>query len=323
MQNKLKIFKKPRLRSPIFVAAWPGMGEVAFRAGSFIVEALKCEEFAHIEAGDFFYHTGSFIQDGVINIPQLPSSKFYYFKNKLGKNDLIVFLSNAQPDLNKADEYSRLIINLAKDFKVGTVFTFAAMPLPIDHTQASGAWACATTKELLDEFKKDNINTINEANISGMNGLFMGIAKENGFNGISILGEIPLYTIQIANPKASLAVLEIFSKITGINMDTGPLLDETKRVNSEIENLVDYLKASVHQAEEPIDEAEIQRLKKTLSQHTKLPESMKIKFELLFEQAKKDISKAAELKRELDKWAAYKDYEDRFLDLFKKTNEKA
>ena len=37
---------------------------------------------------------------------------------------------------------------------------------------------------------------------------------------------------------------------------------------------------------------------------------------------KTDISKAKELKSELDKWNVYKDYEDRFLDLFKKTKEK-
>lgn len=323
MNGKLKILKKPRLKNPILVAAWPGMGEVAFRAGSFMVEALKCEEFARIESGDFFYHTGSLIQDGIINTPKLPTSVFYYFRNKHGKNDLIVFLSNAQPDLSKAGGYSKLITGLAKEFRVSTVFTFAAMPLPIDHTQESQPWACATDKALLAELKKNDLNTVNEANISGMNGLFMGLAKQAGFKGISILGEIPLYTIQIANPKASLSVISAFSKITGINMDTQALVEESKKVDSEIEKLVDYLKASAPKADEPIDEEEIQQLKKSLSQHTKLPESVKIKVELLFDQAKKDITKANDLKKELDKWAAYKDYEDRFLDLFKKTKEKA
>jgi len=38
--------------------------------------------------------------------------------------------------------------------------------------------------------------------------------------------------------------------------------------------------------------------------------------------AKTDISKANELKAELDQWNVYKEYEDRFLDLFKKTKGK-
>jgi len=36
---------------------------------------------------------------------------------------------------------------------------------------------------------------------------------------------------------------------------------------------------------------------------------------------KTDLSRANELKMELDKWNVYKDYEDRFLDLFKKKKE--
>ena len=42
--------------------------------------------------------------------------------------------------------------------------------------------------------------------------------------------------------------------------------------------------------------------------------------EELFDQARQDRSKAYELKRELDRLDVFKDYEDRFLDLFKKAN---
>jgi hypothetical protein len=38
----------------------------------------------------------------------------------------------------------------------------------------------------------------------------------------------------------------------------------------------------------------------------------------MFEQARQDRSKAMELKRELDRHGVFKQYEDRFLDLFKK-----
>ena len=42
------------------------------------------------------------------------------------------------------------------------------------------------------------------------------------------------------------------------------------------------------------------------------------RIEGLFEQATKDRSKAFELKRVLDRLGVFKQYEDRFLDLFKK-----
>ncbi|MBV8318546.1 MAG: hypothetical protein JOZ53_26700, partial [Planctomycetaceae bacterium] len=43
------------------------------------------------------------------------------------------------------------------------------------------------------------------------------------------------------------------------------------------------------------------------------------RIEQLFEQAKQDRSYAYELKRELDRLNVYPEYEDRFLDLFKKS----
>ena len=84
---------------------------------------------------------------------------------------------------------------------------------------------------------------------------------------------------------------------------------------------MDYLKLGP-QGAGPIGNEEIERIKKSLSQFTKLPVSVKEKIENLFKQAKYDIAKANELKAELDKWNAYKEYEDRFLDLFKKTKDK-
>ena len=46
--DEINFIKRPRLRKPYFICAWPGMGEVAFKAVSYLVEQLKCEEFASI-----------------------------------------------------------------------------------------------------------------------------------------------------------------------------------------------------------------------------------------------------------------------------------
>ena len=108
--NALISSKKPRLKKPYLVVAWPGMGEVAFKAVNYLVDELKAVEFASIAPEEFFYFTGSVITKGLLDLPALPQGKFYYWKNKTGKNDLVIFLSNAQPDLSKADSYSKIII---------------------------------------------------------------------------------------------------------------------------------------------------------------------------------------------------------------------
>lgn len=317
----VKINKRPRLKNPCLIVAWPGMGEVAFKAATYLIEQLKAEEFASIPAEEFFYLTSSLVQQGVLSIPELPYSKFYYYKNKQGKSDFIIFISNAQPDLARADAYSRRVIQVAKSFKVDTVISFASMPLGIDHTHEPGVWFAATTSEISSRLKKIGLSVLSEGAISGMNGLFLGIAKREGLKGFCLLGEIPLYTIQIDNPKASCAVLKALSKMLNLNLDFARLIEQGRNMEGEINKLLDYLKLG-GQAVGPIGEEEIEKIKHSLSQLTKLPVSIKSKIEDLFLSAQSDISRAAELKAELDKWNVYKEYEDRFLDLFKKTEEK-
>jgi len=318
----IKISKRPRLKNPYLIVAWPGMGEVAFKAASYLVNILKAEEFAVILPEEFFYLTGSVIKEGVLNVPELPQSKFYYWKNKFGKNDLIIFLSSAQPDLAKAKSYSEKIVHIAKNFNVETIVSFASMPQPIDHTQEPGVWFASTSPELNNNFKKYNFNILSEGQISGMNGLFLGMAKREGFKGFCLLGGIPLYTIQIENPKASLAVLSALTKILNIQIDFTNLIEQAEIMEGEINKLLDYLKLGAGAQSGPIGEEEIEKIKKTLSQLTKLPVSVKERIEKLFEVSKTDITKANELKAELDKWNVYKEYEDRFLDLFRKKKDK-
>lgn len=323
MEN-LVIIKKPRLKKPYLIVAWPGMGEVAFKAAQYLIQELKCQEFARIIPDGFFYHSGSTVSDGILEVPQLPQGKFYYWKNHSGKgslnakNDLVIFLSNAQPDLSKADSYSQIIIGLAKDLGVESVVSFASMPQATDHTQDAGVWFTATDQKLKESLKKYSFLPLAEGQISGMNGLFLGIAKKAGLKGFCLLGEIPLYTIQIENPKASSAVLAAFSKIANIPVNLGPLQEQAQAMENEINKLLEYLKLGSSGSTAPIGEEEVELIKKSLSQLTNLPASVKEKIEKLFEESRQDLSKAKELKIQLDKWNVYKEYEDKFLDLFRK-----
>jgi len=326
--DQVKITKRPKLKNAYMIVAWPGMGEVAFKAASHLVDQLKAQEFAVIPSEGYFYLTGSIVQKGILSAPILPESKFYFWKNPAARRskktdigDLVIFLSNSQPDLNKAQEYSQAILKVAKTFNVRMVIGFAAMPLPVEHNHDPQVWFAATSEELNKELKRFELNILTEGQISGMNGLFLGIAKKSGLNGFCLLGEIPLYTIQIENPKAASAVLSVLAKILNVNIDLARLKEQSDNLDNEINKLLEYLKVG-SQIAGPISDADIETIKKSLSQLTKLPVSVKETIEKLFLQAESDIAKAGELKRELDKWNVYKEYEDRFLDLFKKSREK-
>ena len=321
MKITISLSKKPRLRKPVLICAWPGMGEVAFKLGLYLRDKLKMEEFGTLLAPELFPPTGIWIENNLVQLPKAGIGKFYFYKNKAGSSDLIVFLSDAQPLLEHAYEYCKKILLTAKDLKVYRIFSFAAMPQPIDHTLESQVWFCATGKKLFDELNSLNLGlkTLSAGQVSGLNGLFLGVAKEFGFEGACFLGEIPLFTIQMDNPKASLAILNKLSRLLRIDIDVGGLVQSAKLMEQESDKIIEFIQQIPSETGPgPIGQDEIDKIKKSLSLQTKLPQSAREKIEKLFPEVKSNISKAAELKRELDHWNVYKEYEDRFLDLFKK-----
>ncbi len=315
----IKLQKEPKLNSPYLVAAWPGMGNVALKAVTYLREKLRAEEFGEIEAGTFFHPVGASIQGNIIEIPKFPKSKFYYWKDSRSPHDLVIFLGEAQPSPEKEYEFACEILDLARKFGVEKVYTFAAMPSVTEHTNKPKVWGVVTHLSLAKDLIDYGVSLMNEGQISGMNGLLLAVAKERGFQGICLLGELPYYTIQIENPKSSKAVLEILCKMLGMEVDTSELDYQAKRIQGEIEKFVDYFKLhGVHELKKPISDEEIEKIKEGLSAHTRIPDSAKDKIQKLFQEAKKDISRARELKVELDRWDIYRQYEDKFLDLFKK-----
>lgn len=326
MKILLSVTKKPNLKKPILICGWPGMGEVAFKLVNYLKDKLKMEEFATLEAPELFPPTGVWIENTIVNLPKSGKGKFYFYKNKAGFSDLIVFIGDAQPLLEHAYDYCKKILSFGKELKARRLFTFAAIAQAIDHTVSPEVWYGVTSKRIIAELNLSNSNLkpLNGGQVSGLNGLILGIAKDAGFEGICLLAEIPLFTMQIENPKSALAILNKLVKMINIEIDASELSEQAKIMEQEIEKLIEYIHSpeQLH-APSPISEDEIEKMKKTLSLYTKLPQSAREKIEKLFLEAKLNITKATELKKELDQWNVYKEYEDRFLDLFKKPKDKS
>ncbi|OPX30245.1 MAG: hypothetical protein B1H08_02220 [Candidatus Omnitrophica bacterium 4484_171] len=316
----IKEVSKPKLRSPILIAAWPGMGEVAYRSALFLREVLDFKMFAKLEAADFFKPAGVVVEKGILSLPRMPAGFFYYYKAKK-QPDVILFIGEAQPPLEYGQELARAVVKFAKKNKTKIIISFAAKPESMDHRAESRAWIASTHKDIADKFKGFGANVLNEGQISGLNGLILGVGKNAGIKGICLLAEIPFYTVQIENPRANLSLLKVIDKYLNFNLNLTPLVKRAKFIESEIDKLMSYLKGE-SQTPPPLSDEDIDKIKKDLSTYTKLPQSVREKIEILFREARKDISKARQLKEELDHWNVYKDYEDKFLDLFKRDRRK-
>ncbi|MFC1708259.1 hypothetical protein ACFL59_15820, partial [Planctomycetota bacterium] len=138
---------------------------------------------------------------------------------------------------------------------------------------------------------------------------------------------LPFFAIGVPNPKASMGVLRVFTHLAGVSIDFDEITERAKTVERGMLNLLEKMNEAAQAKstqqdesftlpgfageEEEEEESPAEESQESLATR----DQQKIRF--LFEQAKKDRAKALELKHELDRLGVFKDYEDRFLDLFK------
>lgn len=305
---------RSELNHPWLVAVWPGMGNVAINAGVYLMSKLGMHLESELEARELFEMGHVDVVKGIIRTGRLPRSRFFLWKDPEKKRDLLLFLGEAQPPTG-IYAYCRRIIHHSKELGVERVFTFAAMATSMRHEDESRVFAAATDATSLDECKSLKLEILDGGQISGLNGVLLGVAAERGLAGTCLLGEMPHVFMQMPYPKASLAVLRTFRTMAGASVDLADLERETEAVDAQLQTLMERIEDAIRAQQggtppvvEPADEKE---------EPPRLDPQSRQQIEELFERAGKDRSQAYQLKRELDRLKVFDEYEDRFLDLFK------
>jgi hypothetical protein len=236
MKGLVKFHARPKLKSPVMLAAWPGVGNVALIVAEYLGKKLDFKELAEIEALHFFDPIGVLVRENVVDAPQFPQSRFYYWKNKGGESDIILFIGDAQPSA-KSYELANCVLDVGLRFQVKRFYTCAAALTHIHHTEQPKVWGVATKPEIAKDLEKYELVRGGTLQISGLNGLLLGVAKERDIEGVCLLGEVPMYATRIQNPMAALAVVDVLTKILGIEVDTAELelvAEETKERMKEV-----------------------------------------------------------------------------------------
>ena len=143
----------------------------------------------------------------------------------------------------------------------------------------------------------------------------LAAAIEAGIEGACLLGEMPHMFAQLPFPKASLAVLQAFEKISDIKIDLGELEHQAEMMNAKLAELLAHVERETGQRQTEEEESQFGPIPAEVGQ---LSPADRHRIETLFAESDEDRSKAYELKRELDRLEVFSQYENRFLDLFKK-----
>jgi predicted ATP-grasp superfamily ATP-dependent carboligase len=315
------------------------MGSVALTAGSWLASELKATHQLDLPAEEFFDVEKVEVHHGVARVGWRPSSTFHRWKNPEKGPDLLIFIGEAQPSV-RGLEFCHRILDIARSFGVKRVVTFAAMATQMHPGAAPRVFAVANEERLLLELQPHSIELLEEGQINGLNGVLLAAAAELGIDGICLLGEMPFFAVGVQNPGAAVAVLEVFSSLSGVPVELGELRSQgetVKRRLSQILSRMPQVEIDDEEGEEGEGEAaetadpelrgsDLKRIREGAGPRRKPSEPDELapgdlrRIEMLFLEAQRDRTRALALKSELDRLGVFARFEDRFLDLFRQGN---
>jgi proteasome assembly chaperone (PAC2) family protein len=248
----IKLHQEPQLKSSVLIASWPGIGNIGVIAVDTLRAVLEAEEFGEIEPWEFFYPRRVSIRKGILEYLEFPGSRFYF--KRLGRRDVIIFIGEEQPtegermyaEGEKAYHMASLVLDVAEKFKCRRVYTSGAAVSLIHHTTKPRVWAVPNRESLIPEIREYG-NTVlmsdiegrgGQGNITGLNGLLLGVARKRGFEALCLMGEIPVYLqgLPLSYPKASRSVLEVLARILEIDIDLNQLDESDRKIQRGIED---------------------------------------------------------------------------------------
>lgn len=305
-----------KLPDPWLLAVWPGMGGVSISAGYYLMAKLGMHLMVEFPASEYFDMEQIEVRDGLIVAGRLPRSRMFLWRDPNKEHDIIVFIGEAQPP-SRGGEFCRRLLDHALELGVRKVFTFAAMATPMRPEHPSRIFGAAIDPATLARFKKQGVQILDSGTINGLNGVLLAMASYNGMMGGCLLGEIPHVFSQIPFPKASLTVLDFFTKMAGIKLDLTELGVQAKKVEVTLEDFLRRMERNLEEGplaisggEDVEDDEESPPLQMSGVKDRQAVEQ-------LLNEARGDRSRAYALKQELDRLGLFSEYEDQFLDLFK------
>jgi proteasome assembly chaperone (PAC2) family protein len=298
------------------------MGMVAQVAAQYLARRLGAARLAELAGGEHFHPEGVSVQSGLV-LPVAPPATILW-RCQAQERDLVVLLGDQQPSVDSWG-FCRSAMARAQELGVVRAFTFAAMATPSPADAPARVFVAATEPGLLAELSRLDVEPIRSGEIGGMNGIFLAAAAEQRIPAACLLGEIPYFAAAVSNPRAAAAVLRVFARFARLQLD----LSELEREGTEVQRQISAHYEQIQKTLRAIHEAagqEAQRSQREAGSEADWPKPFaegptpaeRARIEALFDAARRDRSKALELKAELDRLGVYREHENRFLDLFRR-----
>lgn len=238
----LKIRASPRFSGrPRMVAALPDMGNVAGIGLAYLAKKLDAKLCAELYS--YWPPFVSYKDGGIIDYHQA-SYRFY----SVEEYNLLIFAGDFNPaESRRLYEVCYEVLDMAQKMNVHSLYSIGAAL-----RQATGdrVYAAANNASMVAPLKEAGVEMLQgEGQISGFNGLIMGLAKERSINAACLLAEID--NPNIIQPRAAQTILQALLNLLGVPaFDMAQLGEEEKRKKF-MEQQVSYLEKTMEKGEPP------------------------------------------------------------------------
>jgi len=200
------------LENPIFVEGLPGFGNVGKLAARLLIEFTRANVFAELYSPSFpdYVIVNS---DGICRPP-----RYEFYTASLGKTNFIILTGDAQPSRDDIVAHYTLcaeILDFAEQLGCRFIVTMGGVPTP---RPAGEVYVAATSEKLAVETMEKGAVIYGGGRIVGATGLMLGLAKNRGWEGVSLLGA----TSGLKNDKESaFTVFKLLMKTVGAEAGSG------------------------------------------------------------------------------------------------------
>ena len=216
------------------------------------------------------------------------------------------------------------VLDLAQHMDVQVIYTAAALAVPMRHTEDVHVLGISNRELLRDQLISHGVEALEDGQISGLNGLLLGFADLKNISSACLLATMPHHVVTMPNPKASHEIVKVLCSILDLEVgmtEMDEAVDEMAKVLGKIENKIKSAFSTMEsdgEGEESLEDLGV-------VDEDGVPQEVMARIERMFLQvnhaSSPDQDMATRLKEELDKWNLYNLYEDRFLNLFRDTND--
>ncbi len=205
--------------SPIIIEGLPGVGLVGGIAASFMIDKLEMELAGYVESR--YLPPVALLRDGVTQHP----FRIY------AKGGVAVLYSDVPIAPALVYDLSKKIVEWASRIKAKQIITLAGIPSPLKEPAVYGV---ATSKEIIEYLKSQDVEILREGVISGMPGQVLLDCAQAGLPALCLLAQTPGMS---PDPRGAAELIKVLNRLHGFDIDVEPLIQEAEAIEAKMEEL--------------------------------------------------------------------------------------